>query len=65
MITTRIQTATRLFVATMSLAAVAFAFIAAPAGAAGLRNCVDVAGDLALINLGPGAVIVGAVNSPD
>ncbi len=44
MITTRIQTATRLFVATMSLAAVAFAFIAAPAGAAGLRNCVDVAG---------------------
>jgi hypothetical protein len=23
------------------------------------------AGDLALINLGPGAVIVGAINSPD
>jgi len=45
MITTRIQTTTRLFVATMSLAAVALALVAAPAaGAAGLRNCVDVAG---------------------
>ncbi len=45
MITTRIQTTTRLFIATMSLAAVAFALVAAPAaGAAGLRNCVDVAG---------------------
>jgi len=44
MITTRIQTATRLFVATLSLAAVAVAFIAAPAGAAGLRRCPDVAG---------------------
>jgi hypothetical protein len=45
MITTRIQTTTRLFVATVSLAAVALAFVAAPAaGAAGLRNCVDVTG---------------------
>ena len=45
MITTRIQTKTRLFIATMSLAAVALALVAAPAaGAAGLRNCVDVAG---------------------
>jgi hypothetical protein len=45
MITTRIQTTTRLFVATISLAAVALAVVAAPAvGAAGLRNCVDVAG---------------------
>jgi hypothetical protein len=45
MITTRIQTATRLFIATMSLAAVTVALIAAPAaGAAGLRNCVDVSG---------------------
>jgi hypothetical protein len=45
MITTRIQTTTRLFIATLSLAAVALALIAAPtAGAAGLRNCVDVAG---------------------
>ena len=45
MITTRIQTTTRLFIATMSLAAVALATVAAPAaGAAGLRNCVDVAG---------------------
>jgi hypothetical protein len=45
MITTRIQTTTRLFIATMSLAAVALALVAAPAaGAAGLRNCVDVAG---------------------
>jgi hypothetical protein len=45
MITTRIQSTTRLFIATMSLAAVAVAFVAAPAaGAAGLRNCVDVTG---------------------
>lgn len=45
MITTRIQTTTRLFVATISLAAMAVAFVAAPAvGAAGLRNCVDVTG---------------------
>jgi hypothetical protein len=45
MITTRIQTTTRLFIATISLAAVALALVAAPAaGAAGLRNCVDVAG---------------------
>ena len=41
---TRIQTVTRLFIATMSLAAVALAFVVAPAGAAGLRNCVDVTG---------------------
>jgi hypothetical protein len=45
MITTRIQTATRLFIATISLAALALALVAAPAaGAAGLRNCVDVTG---------------------
>jgi hypothetical protein len=45
MITTRIQTTTRLFIATVSLAAVALAFVAAPsAGAAGLRNCVDITG---------------------
>ena len=45
MITTRIKTTTRLFVATISVAAMALAVIAAPAvGAAGLRNCVDVAG---------------------
>jgi len=45
MITTRIRTTTRLFIATMSLAAVGLALAAAPtAGAAGLRNCVDVAG---------------------
>jgi hypothetical protein len=45
MITTRIQSTTRLFVATISLAAMALAVIAAPAvGAAGLRNCVDIAG---------------------
>jgi len=42
---TMIQTATRLLVATISLAAIALAFVAAPtAGAAGLRNCVDVTG---------------------
>jgi hypothetical protein len=45
MITTRIQSATRLLIATVSLGAVALAFVAAPAaGAAGLRNCVDVSG---------------------
>ena len=45
MITTRIQTTARLFVATISVGAMALAGIAAPAvGAAGLRNCVDVAG---------------------
>jgi hypothetical protein len=45
MITTRIQTATRLLIATVSLAAVGLAFVAAPAArAAGLRNCVDVTG---------------------
>jgi hypothetical protein len=45
MITTRIRTTTRLFIATLSLAAVALAFVAAPsAGAAGLRNCVEVTG---------------------
>jgi hypothetical protein len=45
MITTRIQTATRFLIATVSLAAVGLAFVAAPAaGAAGLRNCVDVTG---------------------
>jgi hypothetical protein len=45
MITTRIQTTTRLFIAIISLAAVALALVAAPAaGAAGLRNCVDITG---------------------
>lgn len=45
MITTRIQTTTRLFIATISLAAVALALVAAPtAGGAGLRNCVDITG---------------------
>jgi hypothetical protein len=45
MITTRIQTATRLLIATVSLGAVALAFVAVPAaGATGLRNCVDIAG---------------------
>jgi hypothetical protein len=45
MIATRIHTVTRLFVATLSLAAVAVALVAAPsAGAAGLRNCVDITG---------------------
>ena len=45
MITTRIQTMTRLAMATVSLGAVGLALIAAPAaGAAGLRNCVDVTG---------------------
>jgi len=45
MITTRIQTTARMVVATISLGAMALAVVAAPAvGAAGLRNCVDVAG---------------------
>ena len=45
MITKRIQATTRLFMATISLAAVALATVAAPAaGAAGLRNCIDVSG---------------------
>lgn len=45
MITTRIQTTARLLVATISLGAMTLAVVAAPAvGAAGLRNCVDVAG---------------------
>jgi len=44
-VTKRIQTTTRLLIATMSLAAVALAAVAVPAaGAAGLRNCVDIAG---------------------
>jgi hypothetical protein len=45
MIATPIQTATRLVIATISLVAVALALLVAPAaGAAGLRNCVDVTG---------------------
>lgn len=45
MITTRLQTTTRLFIATMGLAAVVLGLVAAPAaGAAGLRNCVDITG---------------------
>lgn len=45
MITTRIQMTTRLLIATLSLAAVAVALVAAPsAGATGPRNCVDVTG---------------------
>jgi hypothetical protein len=45
MITTRIKTTARLFVATISLGAMALAVAAAPAvGAAGLRNCVDISG---------------------
>ncbi len=45
MITTRIKTTIRLIIATISLAAVAFALVAAPAaGAAGPRNCVDISG---------------------
>lgn len=45
MITTRIKSTTRLFIATAGLAAVVLGLVAAPtAGAAGLRNCVDVAG---------------------
>ena len=45
MITTRIQTTTRLFIATLALAALGIGFTAAPpADAAGLRNCVEVTG---------------------
>jgi len=45
MITTRIRSTARLFIATMSLAAIGVAFAAAPAaGATGLKNCVDVTG---------------------
>jgi hypothetical protein len=45
MITTRIHSTVRLGIATLSLAAVALALVAVPgAGAAGLRNCVDLAG---------------------
>jgi len=45
MITTRIQTTTRLFIATLALAALGIGFTAAPpADAAGLRNCVEVSG---------------------
>lgn len=45
MITTRFHSLTRLFVATVSVAAVAVALVAAPAaGAAGLRNCVEISG---------------------
>ena len=45
MIPTRIHSTTRLFVATVGLAAVVLGLVAAPAaGAAGLRNCVDITG---------------------
>ena len=45
MITTRLQTATRLFVAAIALGALSIGLAAAPStDAAGLRNCVDVAG---------------------
>lgn len=45
MITTRIKTTTRLFIATAGLAAVVLGLVTAPtAGAAGLRSCPDVAG---------------------
>ncbi len=45
MIATRFHTLTRLFMATVSVAAVAVALVAAPAaGAAGLRNCVEITG---------------------
>jgi len=45
MITTRFQTTTRLFIATLALAAAAFGVASAPSvDAAGLRNCVDVTG---------------------
>ena len=44
MITKRLQTTTRLFIATLGLAAVVLGLAAAPAGAAGLRNCVDITG---------------------
>ena len=42
MIKTRIHTTTRLFIATLALAGAALGLAAVPAGAAGLRNCVDV-----------------------
>ena len=43
MITTRIQTTTRLFVATLAVAAIAIGIAGAPAvDAAGVRNCVDI-----------------------
>ena len=45
MITTPLQTTTRLFIATLGLAAVVLGLFAVPAaGAAGLRNCVDITG---------------------
>jgi hypothetical protein len=45
MTTNRFQTATRLFVAALALAAIAFGVAAAPSTqAAGLRNCVDITG---------------------
>ncbi len=46
MIRTRLQTATRLFVAALAIGTLGFGLSAAPpsADAAGLRNCVDVAG---------------------
>ncbi len=45
MITNRIQTTARLFIATLALGAVGLGLAAAPsAGAAGLRNCVDITG---------------------
>ena len=40
--TSRMQSKTRLFVATVALAAAALSVAAAPAGAAGIRNCVDI-----------------------
>jgi hypothetical protein len=45
MITMRFQTPTRLFIATLALAAAAFGVASAPpVDAAGLRNCVDITG---------------------
>jgi hypothetical protein len=45
MITTRFQTTTRRFIATMALAVVGLTLAAAPpVDAAGLRNCVDISG---------------------
>ena len=45
MITTRIRTTTRLFIATLGLATVVLGLVAAPAvSAAGLRNCADITG---------------------
>jgi hypothetical protein len=44
-ITTRIQTTTRLFIATLAIAGVSLGLASAPtADAAGLRNCVDITG---------------------